>query len=247
MENYKIDIKNGLDITKATVALHELGYVLGDLPKNGIYFIYAMSDKTVRYVTCSDGYDYHGIEAKDLSIAQLHDMVVLHRNDVSDATHEDNGNRYYVTSDDKLYGFLIDSWVLSPANRSPTFKPINKQPDAVASPNDIARTAEVHREHNLANELNDLCAEFGCLPGQNRMAWLRDRLRATKKPRGTETLYHYSASINTARGTVAYDGVITCAGRIMSIEDYQDTRAEIAKDGNVAPEQVNVHSLSIVN
>lgn len=61
-----------------------------------------------------------------------------------------------------------------------------------------------------------------------------------------ETVYHYSASINTARGTVSYDGVITFPGRITGIEDYQKVRAEIAKDGNVAPDAVNVHSLTIV-
>lgn len=61
-----------------------------------------------------------------------------------------------------------------------------------------------------------------------------------------ETVYHYSASINTARGTVSYDGVVTFTGRITGIEDYQKVRAEIAKDGNVTPELVNVHSLTIV-
>lgn len=61
-----------------------------------------------------------------------------------------------------------------------------------------------------------------------------------------ETVYHYSASINTARGTVSYDGVVTFTGRITGIEDYRKVRAEIAKDGNVTPEQVNVHSLTIV-
>ncbi len=61
-----------------------------------------------------------------------------------------------------------------------------------------------------------------------------------------ETVFHYSASINTPRGTVSYDGVIAFPGRITGIEDYRKVRAEIAKDGNVTPEQVNVHSLTIV-
>lgn len=147
--------------------------------------------------------------------------------------------------------------------------------DAVDSPNDIARTAEVHREHNLSNELNDLCAEFGCPPGMDRFAWLKDQLDisqgrvslgplATKARMQQESMelrlallkdlfqpqpvtYHYAASINTARGTVAYDGVITMPQRITGMEDYLQARTEIAKDGNVAPEQVNVHSLSIIS
>ena len=141
--------------------------------------------------------------------------------------------------------------------------------------NDIARTAEDHREHNLSNELNDLCAEFGCPPGMDRFAWLKDQLDisqgrvslgplATKARMQQESMelrlallkdlfqpqpvtYHYAASINTARGTVAYDGVITMPERITGMEDYLQARAEIAKDGNVAPEQVNIHSLSIIS
>ena len=61
-----------------------------------------------------------------------------------------------------------------------------------------------------------------------------------------DVVYHYSASFNGARGTVSYDGVITFPGRITGIEDYRKVRAEIAKNGNVTPDQVNVHSLTIV-
>ena len=65
-------------------------------------------------------------------------------------------------------------------------------------------------------------------------------------PHLLDVVYHYSASFNSARGSVSYDGVITFPGRITSIEDYRKVRAEIAKDGNVTPDQVNVHSLTIV-
>ena len=61
-----------------------------------------------------------------------------------------------------------------------------------------------------------------------------------------DVVYHYSASFNSARGSVSYDGVITFPGRITGIEDYRKVRAEIAKNGNVTPDQVNVHSLTIV-
>lgn len=65
-------------------------------------------------------------------------------------------------------------------------------------------------------------------------------------PHLLDVVYHYSASFNSARGSVSYDGVITFPGRITGIEDYRKVRAEIAKDGNVTPDQVNVHSLTIV-
>ena len=65
-------------------------------------------------------------------------------------------------------------------------------------------------------------------------------------PHLLDVVYHYSASFNSARGSVSYDGVITFPGRITGIEDYRKVRAEIAKNGNVTPDQVNVHSLTIV-
>ncbi|MEO9300505.1 hypothetical protein ABI223_01910 [Acinetobacter pittii] len=111
MDNYKINIKNGLDISKATLALKSLGYVLGNLPKDSIHVIYAMADKTVQYVTYDDGYDYHGIEAKDLTVDQLKDKAVLHRNNPNDGNYslfisEPQGHlNLYKTSEDVFYVF----------------------------------------------------------------------------------------------------------------------------------------------
>lgn len=111
MDNYKINIKNGLDISKATLALNSLGYVLGNLPKDSIHVIYAMADKTVQYVTYDDGYDYHGIEAKDLTVDQLKDKAVLHRNNPNDGNYslfisEPQGHlNLYKTSEDVFYVF----------------------------------------------------------------------------------------------------------------------------------------------
>ncbi|MEW0968167.1 hypothetical protein AB0T07_02590 [Acinetobacter baumannii] len=111
MDNYKINIKNGLDISKATLALNSLGYVLGNLPKDDIHVIYAMADKTVQYVTYDDGYDYHGIEANDLTVDQLKDKAVLHRNNPNDGNYslfisEPQGHlNLYKTSEDIFYVF----------------------------------------------------------------------------------------------------------------------------------------------
>lgn len=59
-------------------------------------------------------------------------------------------------------------------------------------------------------------------------------------------LYHYAASVNTARGTIHYDGVINRTDRVTGIDSYLDLRAEIAKDANAVPEHVNVHSLTVI-
>lgn len=93
------------------------------------------------------------------------------------------------------------------------------------------------------DQINSICEEFGCLPGVDRINWIREQLQQATK---TETVYQYAASINTPRGTVHYDGVIAFPGRITGIEDYHKVRAEIAKDGNTTPDKVNVHSLNIV-
>lgn len=198
---------------------------------------------------------------------------------------KDNGNTHYIYSE-RSECQRPTGWYSCKGNQITTLdeflqawagqcRIVWKREQPTTSLNNIARTAEDHREHNLSNEINDLCAEFGCPPGMDRFAWLKDQLDisqgrvslgplATKARMQQESMelrlallkdlfqpqpvtYHYAASINTARGTVAYDGVITMPQRITGMEDYLQARAEIAKDGNVAPEQVNIHSLSIIS
>lgn len=61
-------------------------------------------------------------------------------------------------------------------------------------------------------------------------------------------IYHYSASINTARGSVSYDGVLEYPRPIAGIDDYHAVRAIIAEDGGQRdnPGLVNVLSLTAV-
>ncbi len=67
-------------------------------------------------------------------------------------------------------------------------------------------------------------------------------------PLPPKLVYQYSASINSARGTVLTDGVIELESLINGIDDYRAARALIAADLGVTdmPGAVNVHSLSIV-
>lgn len=58
-------------------------------------------------------------------------------------------------------------------------------------------------------------------------------------------VYQYAASVNNARGCFHWDGVVT-ARLISGIEGYHAVRAEIARDGNVKPEQVQIHNLAMV-
>lgn len=90
MENYKIKVNNEAESKEAQELFFELGYswLLGkveikyiDEPSliatlNGISF-------------CGDMDHFHKFDAKELTLHQLRDLVVLHRNDVKDATHID--------------------------------------------------------------------------------------------------------------------------------------------------------------
>lgn len=158
MDNYKINIKNGLDISKVTVALNDLGYVLGNLPKDDIHVIYAMADKTVQYVTYDDGYDYHGIEAKDLTIPQLEDLVVLKRNDVNDANYEsvdeEIDDLYFKDSSGKLYRWFCGSHWTEAASYKGAIRPIKKSNPALISGAD-AFTYLIGGSNDVQTKLND--------------------------------------------------------------------------------------------
>ncbi|MEG2271497.1 MAG: hypothetical protein RSC05_04430 [Acinetobacter sp.] len=68
-------------------------------------------------------------EFKELTLPQLRDLVVLHRNDVSDATHIGKYcGDFYVTSDGVIYGWNdIDAWERSSATTMDIIEPINKE------------------------------------------------------------------------------------------------------------------------
>lgn len=256
------------------------------------------TDQWYELCLCEEGMTIHAswIEVPEgAEVAVLFEPAMVSNRSGELFFWKDNGDTHYVYSERSAV-LRPTGWYSCKDNQLTTLdeflrswkgdcRVVWRREQSAASPNDIAKTAEVHREHNLSNELNDLCAEFGCPPGVGRMAWLREKLKGntvkltipefgricakqnvSSKFIGLRsaieakqvakqiypisqnvTVYHYSASINTARGTVAYDGVITLPGRITGIEDYQKARAEIAKDGNVAPDQVNVLSLSIIN
>lgn len=246
------------------------------------------TDQGYELCLCEEGMTIHAswIEVPEgAEVAVLFEPAMVSNRSGELFFWKDNGDTHYVYSERSAV-LQPTGWYSCKDNQLTTLdeflrswkgdcRVVWRREQSAASPNDIAKTAEVHREHNLFNELNDLCAEFGCPPGMDRFAWLKDQLdisqgRVTLGPLATNArmqqesmelrlallkdlfqpqpvTYHYAASINTARGTVAYDGVITMPQRITGMEDYLQARAEIAKDGNVAPEQVNIHSLSIIS
>ncbi len=191
MDNYKIKVKGELDISKATLALNSLGYVLGNFPKDSIHVIYAMADKSVRYVTYDDGYDYHGIEAKDLTVDQLKDKAVLHRNNPNDGNYslfisEPQGHlNLYKTSEDIFYVFCsrLNIWDKSRAvniNTEGLVKKGGEKDPALISGADALDALKAKKEVEYCGEgLNDSWLSAETLPV---VYFLTDSFRFRLKP-----------------------------------------------------------------
>lgn len=88
---------------------YEKGFVVASLYSSGINF------------------DYYA-DVKEITLPELRDMVVLERNSITDATHEDGGNKFYKTKSGALYHFFDGVWVDCSTFivESETFKPIEK-------------------------------------------------------------------------------------------------------------------------
>lgn len=157
--------------------------------------------------------------------------------------HGDDGNHHYIgwKTKSKIPDWIrfneTAQWYVNETNQDLGSKIVwqrDPQPEK-QSLNDVAKTAEEHRQKGLRAVPRD--------PSNPHSDYVVDPQLEFELP---DTVYQYSASINTPRGTVHYDGVITFPGRITGIEDYHQVRAEIAKDGNTTPDKVNVHTLNIV-
>ena len=131
MQNYKIKVTPE---TSAEVQelFFELGgkwttfgsnvkHVHGDLKLSKIYF----SNGVISGGWSERNFE-NGVE-QEITLPQLHDLVVLKRNDVGDATHEHirSGNKYYRGFED--YCFSGIEWVLTDITFPNSLKPINKE------------------------------------------------------------------------------------------------------------------------
>lgn len=128
MNNYKIRVNNEAESREAQELFFELGYKHkwdGAVVKeswNKARFVYA-EDKILWSGNCSD--DFAECNFQELTLPQLRDLVVLHRNDVMDATHVGkSGSEYYVT-EEEVYFFDGMEWVLKDVDVS-NLKPIQK-------------------------------------------------------------------------------------------------------------------------
>lgn len=125
MQNYKIQVtpETSEEVQKL---FFELGYEWNSCGKKIKQY-----DNNFSNLFIIDGYIYKytttDILLEGITLPQLHDLVVLKRNDVGDATHEHirSGNKYYRGFED--YCFSGIEWVLTDITFPNSLKPINKE------------------------------------------------------------------------------------------------------------------------
>lgn len=149
MDNYKIKVKDEAESKEAQELFFELGYVWADTKcqtpmKFTTSCIYSgFEDGEL----CRDYYDENP-DHQELTLPQLQDLVVLKRNDVKDATHEDQYGDKWLYLDERHYVYLNDQWDLPIGEFLERYElkpilPVKKQDPALIS-GDVA-LANVHK------------------------------------------------------------------------------------------------------
>lgn len=118
MSNYKIKVNNESESREAQELFFELGYEWNGSGKEvikrriGLIFTKEFHGKEIICYSCKGDEDiWSDYEGKELTIPQLRDLVVLHRNDVNDATHKYiGGGAAYKTVDDIAYLWTRMGW-----------------------------------------------------------------------------------------------------------------------------------------
>lgn len=109
MDNYKIKVKDEASADEARDLFKKLGYH----PDNSSYEPYV--EWVAVFEDGSGSFYSHNMnlnECVEITIAQLRDLVVLKRNDVKDATHEDQYGDKWLYLDERHYVYLNDQWDL---------------------------------------------------------------------------------------------------------------------------------------
>ncbi|EHU3263643.1 hypothetical protein [Acinetobacter baumannii] len=108
MDNYKIKVKDEAESKEAQELFFELGYSNRQSKRFG--FVYTQNGE----IGCDsmEHWAYYNDLCKELTLPQLRDLVVLKRNDVKDATHEDQYGDKWLYLDERHYVYLNDQWDL---------------------------------------------------------------------------------------------------------------------------------------
>lgn len=121
MSNFKIIVNNAFESCEIQDMLFELGYSWGNnrnvyqyLDKKYLYiYEYSENYKDISWDDKKRYFEKH--LNKEITLSQLKDMLVLHRNNIDDKTHHflltpKINDKFYVTSDNKVYCWLNEKW-----------------------------------------------------------------------------------------------------------------------------------------
>ncbi|HAV3998535.1 hypothetical protein ORU28_13875 [Acinetobacter baumannii] len=110
MDNYKIKVNDEAESKEAQELLKQLGFQEEGFTGIGLPCYLATWDGG--YADYYFGSLSEGRKREELTLPQLRDLVVLKRNDVKDATHEDQYGDKWLYLDERHYVYLNDQWDL---------------------------------------------------------------------------------------------------------------------------------------
>ena len=112
MQPYKFNATNDDEALKAIQYFKMLGFVQAfDISKIGGIPHHIFAGRGAITWLHNDLKLYKNHSNKEVTLSELHDMVVLQRNDVNDANWEtEGGDQIYKGSSDKSYIYRLDSW-----------------------------------------------------------------------------------------------------------------------------------------
>lgn len=137
MENYKIRVNNEAESKEAQELFFELGYEWHAHGKKVSYLdVIAAGDFGYLVAWKTGCFSEHIIQmgcgredAKEITLAELRDVVVLKRNDVKDANYRSKSvlDGFYFKSCDGVFYFMFEGeWVRSTTNTDEGLEPITK-------------------------------------------------------------------------------------------------------------------------
>ncbi len=164
MENLKIRVDNDAESREAQELFFELGYTwsggnqvqhLKQSCSSSFGYLVAWSSGCFTdVIQCGCGNE----DAKEITLPELRDLVVLKRNSIDDATHKGSitDNVYYVSSDEEVYRFESSAWCFSTvpiAYLKPIEKPMkeylrkNNDGEYILEVTDEREAQEPHAKH----------------------------------------------------------------------------------------------------
>ncbi|MFP0526842.1 hypothetical protein ACLDWI_18600 [Acinetobacter baumannii] len=151
MDNYKIKVKNEAESKEAQELFEQLGYSNGQSKRFG--FVYTQNGE----IGCDsiEHWDYYNDLCQELTLPQLRDLVVLKRNDVSDANYRSKSvlDGFYFKSCDGVFYFMFEGkWVQSEVNTDEGLEPITQAPDLISGAEALRALADGKEVEGFSEE-----------------------------------------------------------------------------------------------